>query len=321
MKRGIQALLLALATGTGTGAAPSVARAAEPKLSIESVACPSAEAIRRALPPEALERELRLAVEASGTSSIRVTLSGAKVPLERTLAASDDCAVLAETVAHLVDAWLRELPWQGARPPPEEPPKPATAAPKAPTDLAESDEVAFEPEPLGWPLHAAVELLGGGNYASHIPAVWAGQLGLEIGVAPQVSVGVLGAVESAVGVASAPGSVRFQRTPFKLFGRWDLHDPSSLGVTLRGGPVLEWVAVEGLGFSLNRSRTVATPGVWAGVGLDWPILERLSLYVEASAELALIQDLLEVSKPTPVEVAKTPAISAGWTAGAALRFF
>ncbi len=246
-------------------------------------------------------------MRSSAAGQLEVSLFRDGVVLQRrTLEAPPrECAHLAQTIAFLVDAWLRDVPWRAeelavpetpARPsaPPapsrESKPAPVKPPPKAPSPPGGVGLESKDSEPQGAPAQEAAAAvappeaqptpapasapalsfeasLAGGAFADALArrAGFHGVLGLESSYRERLRFGLQALLESAVAVALAPGRVSASSQALALVAAYSPYVGASSNLDLLGGAGVERLAARGEGFADDGAASVFQAALVAGL--------------------------------------------------------
>ena len=291
------------------------------------------------------DQERWLRVEPSSQGVLRIELGeGPRSMTERLLSVgSGECSEQADTIALVVENWLRDLPWLQTVPPAEAdsakaPPIPSTKS--APPPLSPSAKTALPPvvKPSLPPpeksapkpgsttsprhfAHLSVLLAGGASLSlQEKPSLTAmGNLSLEVGLGSRFGLGVRGTVESETTITHSPGSFTIRRSPLVLYGRVAFHVGRKQEIGVRVGPLLDIVAARSSGFTLNHSDVLFDPGLWLGLSWEWTAYRGLFLFVETSLDVLFRTDAFAIANLGTV--ATTPSAWLNGSGGLGWRFF
>jgi hypothetical protein len=337
--------LIGLLSLVGLLLAPTNARAGRRSICVAeetAIDCPSLDSVK-----SAIDRRAHVEVtacEADTSSAVSVTLRASSEgfdlelrsptvpPASRTIKSkSRDCEALADTVALIVAAWLVELPWHTDAPPVSEPPptRSSSAAPPREVEPA-SGEPAPGPRvvgPIGEPsepppIHLGLELLGGaiapldGSRA----VLGIGTGGLIVSFGDRLEAGLRGSFEKGLTIAVQPtGAIHTSRSTASLLGRVSVFGADKSGPALLAGISLDVLSASGVGFSSDRSQTVVVPELLVGAAFNLRVSERVRLFSELSARIALIEDAFQINNIG--RIGSAPRLWATIGAGARLQIF
>jgi hypothetical protein len=312
--RSVRALVLTLVLAAGA------AQAEPPPLHFSldrGVTCPSVAQLGRALDhrlgwgvasegsPVEGARSLRLSLQEVDLLRIVLSAGPGAPPSQRTLAIhSAECRELADTVALLTEAWLRELTWgeiappEPLPPPVPPPPVPVVIVPPPPAETkAEHNEPAV---PL------TLRLAGSGLlfFNAGSPGVQFGGFGvaldLEASLGPRFGAGLEAAWDAplfaVLGPSDSPtGSITVERASASAYGRFSFRPGQALGVDALAGlrathlwPSSVVPHLQGTG-----QGPLWTPGFWlAGtvdqrLGKGWSAFLQLRANIEHSYQFEL----------------------------------
>jgi len=233
------------------------------------------------------------------------------------------CSELAETIALLVDAWLRDLPWHGAGFLPD---VPAVEPVEAGSALAtgQTAEVAVQPPFLRL---AGLELRIGGGASLGSDATGLGaeatlsaDLDFSHGLGLALFASLLQNASAADPLASSGGaSISVSRQVFALAPRYAFFGREERGPRLFAGLALEAFEGHANGYSFDTSSTVFNPAGFLAFLWQERIWGRLSAYAQLSAILGprLAFDVAGAAQPVL-------ALPFGWfdlSAGLSVRLF
>jgi hypothetical protein len=307
------------------------------------VTCPSSAQLNRALehrlgPGVAFEgaplegtRSLRLSLEGGDLLRIVFSAGPGLPPSHRTLAIHPgECRELADTVALLAEAWLRQLTWSEivpSEPPPPAPPEPSTPPPRPIRKVAAPP--AHEREPA-FPL--TLRLAGSGllfvNAGS--PGVQYGGLGgafeLEVGLGSRFGAGLEAAWDAplfaALGLQSGGtylGSVTVDRANASAYGRLSFHPAGEVGLAVLAGLRATHLQPTAVGPFLQGSRQAPFwyPGFWLGGEVDQHLGGDWSAFLQIRANIGHSYAFRLESTPGGVFI---PSFSLQALAGIGWRF-
>jgi hypothetical protein len=260
----LASLVAATATVTVSPGAPTDCPSSEQLARALSVAAPGIVAPVTGTPAAAGPASLRLATATSAEGDVRVDLLDAQgeAVLHRVLPApprgrAPDCAALADTIALIVDRYLRDVGYEAPPLPP--PPKPAPAVTTAPqpepevtnTQAVEPSAPPASPPPAQWRLG----VVGSARLGDAGGADGDGGLALSVegsGPGPhlgaRLTVGVAPAAEARWSAQGASQSATLRRLPFRMGGYVSIPaGPGRLEPGLGAGADLLLVSTSGPG--------------------------------------------------------------------------
>ncbi len=212
-----------------------------------------------------------------------VTFTDPPFDVRREIRTREDssCHELAETVALLVDAWLRGLPELAPRAvatqgEPTRNPAPApNRAAEAPTASVKQSPSPRAPAKRHPPFVGLA--LGGGALVGSVSAP-AMSLGIDVRISPRFGVTASGTWIGDASVFDPPfGSVFLQRQLFELEGTMRLTHLGGFSLHVLTGPVLWHGRAESLGYPATRSADLLDPGLVAGARLEQHLIGALRL--------------------------------------------
>jgi hypothetical protein len=327
--------------------AAGAARAEPPPLRFEldrRVSCPSAAQLGRALdhrlgpgvasegPPVEGSRSLRLSLESGDLLRIVLSAGPTTPPSRRTLAIHPgECRELADTVALLTEAWLRELSWTELAPP-EPPPAPVPPPPIPPAIPPPPPE---KPPPPAQKHEPAVPLafrLAGSGLLFFNPAPqgvqWGGfgaALDVELNLGPRFGVGLeaawdapLFAAVGITGAGGATGSITVERASASAYGRFSFRPEEQLGVeALAGLRATHFWPSASAPYPLEGHTPFWAPGFWLAGLVDQHLGKGWSAFFELRANIGHPYSFTLESTPGGVYL---PTFSLQALVGAGWRF-
>jgi hypothetical protein len=272
------------------------------------VTCPSAAQLSHALdhrlgwgvasegPPVEGARSLRLSLESADLLRIVLSASPGSPPSQRTLAIHpSECRELADTVALLTEAWLRELTWSEVAPleplPPPPPVPPMVVAPPppvAPPPKAEKRESAV---PLTLRLAGSALLFFNAGSSGTQFGGFGAALDLEAGLGPRFGVGLEGAWDAplfaAVGPIENSASVTVDRASASIYGRYSFRPGEDLGIDAQAGLRVTHLTPSVLGPYVEGTGQGPTwaPGFWLSGLVDEKLGKGWSVFLQLRANI------------------------------------
>lgn len=292
---------------------------------------------------------LRLRVVHEGLLKIMLLEEGVAL-MQRTLPMSrHPCHGLANTVALVAEAWLRQLPSSATRAPHQDSRserarrsrtavtamlpspiavRPVAEAPPLPAPITAATQPSSRSTTFTWRaraprrlVHLSVALAAGGfvGMVSDPTGGYIAAIGAELGLGERFALGVRALYQGAFSATSGPGVVTVQQLPVALFGRVALHRLDRPGISLDLGIIADLVSAKSTGFSTTRSVVLVEPGLFFGVSGEWTFRQRFFLFGRASASVLLRSVYFEITNLGAI--VSTPRAWAEFEGGIGYRIF
>lgn len=346
-------ILALLAAAPRARADPALLRV----LSESDTGCPSAEEVRSALATCFGASRVALGVPGPGELGLTLTAQGEVLQLElrdltdltaeaprpptrrRLPLAQGTCTDVAQTIALLVDAWLRDLPWHGVGflseaalavplvlPPPIPEPPPPPNPPAKPVPPSRDYQLPYWLGPL------TVRLSGGVGFPDDAAtASSSGTLAAEVGIFERYGGGVFFSVQGDLAATDynsgiAGTQVSAHRQTFGFTGRYSLVNQDQNGLRFYAGLLLQRIGAQSTGYSTDGNFTIVNPAGMLAVQWQQNLTHTLALFAQGAFAFAPQTQLQVIEAPnqasgTATNVLTIQPVWLDLSVGIAVRLF